>query len=419
MLDIRLIREEPERVRRGVVAKGGPDRVDEVLRLDAQRRRLVSELDGLRGKRNAASQAVARDPAQRELRREELRELSATIKGQEGRLRELEAGLNDALLSLHNLPEDDVPEGPDESGNVVLRTWGEPPPFDFEPLDHLELGEQLDLIDMKRAAKVAGARSWYLKGELVLVQFALIQFTFRLLTERGFRPVLPPVLARSEVFEAMGYLPWMADDMYALERDELVLAATSEQTLGPMHRDEVLDAQELPLRYCGYSSCFRREAGAYGRDTRGILRVHHFDKVEMFSFTQPEGSHDEHEFLRETEETILQALGLPYQLVMACTGELGVPTAKKYDMETWMPGQNRYRETHSTSNCTDFQARRLNIRYRDPKTGRLQFVHTLNGTAIALGRMLIALLENGQRADGSVVLPEPVASICGFDQIGP
>jgi seryl-tRNA synthetase len=298
-----------------------------------------------------------------------------------------------------------VPPGKDETENLVIRKWGEPKKFDFEIKDHVELGKNLDLIDIERAAKISGSRFYYLKNEAVILEFALVMFAIDILTKKGFIPIIPPVLAKEEIFVGMGYLPQADLEMYKTTLDEFRLAATSEQTIGPMFKDEILREEDLPLRYVGFSSCFRREAGSYGKDVRGILRVHQFDKVEMFIFCKKEESQKEHELILSCEEEIMQKLSIPYQVVMMCTGDLGFPVAKKYDIEAWIPSENKYRETHSTSNCTDFQARRLNIRYRK-KDKNIEFVHTLNGTAIAIGRTLIAIFENYQQKDGSIIVPE-------------
>lgn len=405
MLDMKLIRGNPELVRRGAEKKGRKIQLNKILQLDEERRRLIKEMDRLRAVQNEANREIRACPERKDELIRQMREVSRRIKEIRSTLKEKEAALNALLIEIPNLPHESVPEGRDERDNVVVRQWGKPREFDFQPRDHLALGESLDIIDVARAAKVSGTRFYYLKNEAVLLEFALIQFTFDLLMREGFIPIIPPILAREEIFYGMGYLPAADTEMYKTTLDELRLAATSEQTLGPLHRDEILDGRKLPLRYLGFSSCFRREAGSWGKDTRGIFRVHQFDKVEMFSFCRQEQSWDEHEFLVSLEEKIVQALKIPYQVVLICTGDLGVPAAKKYDIEMWMPGQGRYRETHSCSNCTDFQARRLNIRYRK-EDGSVALVHTLNGTAVAIGRTLIAIMENYQQKDGSILIPE-------------
>jgi len=279
------------------------------------------------------------------------------------------------------------------------------------------LAEKLDLIDIKRAAKVAGTRFGYFKKEAVLLEFALINFTFDTLLKEGFIPVIPPVIMRAEMMRGMGYLEQTnIEEAYYLPKDDSFLVGTSEQPIGAMHSDEIFEENDLPRRYLGFSTCFRREAGAYGRDTRGIFRVHQFNKIEMFSFCKPEESKQEHQFFLAMEEKLMQSLKIPYRIVQICSDDLGFPVAAKYDIEAWLPSENRYRETHSTSNCTDFQARRLNIRYHD-KTGKLNFVHTINGTAFAIGRILIAIIENYQQKDGSILVPDVLQKYLNFQKI--
>ena len=331
--------------------------------------------------------------------------------------KELEQEFNDLMKKIPNPPSEDVPVGKDESENVVVREVGEKTKFDFTPKDHLELGEKLDLIDVKRAAKVSGARFAYLKNEAVLLEFALVNFALDFLMEKDFVPVVPPVMMRTEMMEGMGYIERGRDEMYFIEKENLLLIGTSEQIIGAMHTKETLKGEELPKRYAGFSSCFRKEAGSYGKDTKGIFRVHQFDKVEMFIFCRPEESIKEHQLLLSIEEKLMQQLKLPYRVVQMCTGDLGDPAASKYDIEVWLPGQNRYRETHSASNCTDFQARRLNIRYKEG-AGKLNFVHTLNGTALAVGRTIIAILENYQQEDGSIKIPKVLQKYTKFKKIG-
>jgi seryl-tRNA synthetase len=408
MIDITLIRENPEKVKKGVVAKQlDPGLVDQFLRLDEKRRNLLGEIESLRAKRNEAAKAKDIDKG---------REIKAKLQKKEPELKEIEEKYKKALWQIPNLPAGDVPVGKDESENKVIRKWGKPTKFDFKPKDHLELGEALDIIDVKRAAKVSGTRFGYLKDDAVLLEFALVNFAIEVLTKEGFTPVIPPVLIKKASMRGMGYLEHGGEeDMYVLEKDNLVLVGTSEQSIGPMHKDEVFDAKDLPKRYVGFSPCFRREAGSYGKDTKGILRVHQFDKVEMFSFCKAESGDDEHEYLLGLEEKFYQALKIPYQVVKMCTGDLGAPAARKYDIEAWMPGQGKYREVTSTSTTTDFQARRLNIKYREG--GKVNFVHTLNGTAFAIGRTIIAILENYQQEDGSVVIPKVLRKYIGKDRI--
>ena len=398
MLDIAFIRENTEKVKKGIAAKQlDPKLVDKVLELDEKRRKLIVEIEELRARRNKiASEGKVS---------EEGKKVKEELKEKEPQLAKIETEYKKAIFEIPNLPADDVKEGKDESENEILRTEGEPKKFDFDSKDHLALGEALDIIDVERAAKVSGTRFGYLKGDAALLEFALIQFAMETLTKEGFTPVVPPALIKKEMMGGMGYLEHGGEeDMYVFDKDGLVLVGTSEQSLGPMHANEVLDVSKLPLRYVGFSPCFRRESGSYGKDTRGIIRVHQFDKVEMFSFTKPEDSDKEHEYLLGLQEKFFKALDIPYRVVKMCSGDLGAPAARKYDLEAWMPGQGTYREVTSTSNCTDFQARRLNIKYRDG--GKTEYVHTLNGTAFAIGRTIIAILENYQQKDGTFAVPE-------------
>ncbi|MHA2055040.1 MAG: serine--tRNA ligase, partial [Candidatus Hodarchaeales archaeon] len=361
MLDIKYIRENKDEVKRGVANKQyDPSLVDKILLLDEKRRKLLSEVEGLRAERNKIKKE----------RTEEAKKLGKKIKESlkkiEPELRDVAKEFKEVLHMIPNPPADDVKVGKDDSENEVIRKWEEPKKFDFKPKDHLEIGEALNIIDVERASKVSGSRFAYLKGDAVLLEFALVQYAMKTLIGEGFYPVVTPVLMKKESMEGMGYFEYSgADDMFVLEKDGLVLAGTSEQVIGPMHMNEVLSAKELPKRYVGFSSCFRREAGSYGKDTRGIFRVHQFDKVEMFSFTKEGESDDEHEFMLGMEEKLLQALKIPYQVVKMCTGDVGLPFTRKYDIEAWMPGQGKYREVTSTSNAGDYQARRLNIKYQE------------------------------------------------------
>jgi seryl-tRNA synthetase len=419
MLDIRLIRKNPEKVKEGIKKKGFDEKlIDEILKVDEGRREKIKEVEELRAKINKISKEIGKEKNEEKKKEllEESKEISEKLERLEEELKKKEEIFESLMAKLPNLPFDDVPVGKDETQNVVLREVGERPKFDFNPKDHLEIGERLDLIDVKRAAKTSGTRFGFLKNEAVLLEFAIINFTFNTLIKEGFIPVIPPVLIKEKPFWGMGYLDRGKEEVYYIPKDELYLVGTAEQIIGPMHMDEIFEEKELPKRYLGFSSCFRREAGSYGKDTRGIFRVHQFDKIEMFSFCKPEDSRKEHRFFLEMEEKLMQALKIPYRVVHICTGDLGDPAAEKFDIEAWLPGQNRYRETHSTSNCTDFQARRLNIRYRT-KSGKLEFVHTINGTAFAIGRILIAILENYQQKDGSVKIPEVLHPYLPFKEI--
>ena len=410
MLDIQFIRDNPEKVKKGVSAKQLDSKlVDEILSLDKKRRELLVEIEELRAKRNQAAKAK---------KVEEGKKIKLQLQKLEPELKEAETKFKKALYQIPNLPADDVPVGKDESENEVIKKWGTPKEFAFKPKDHLELGELLDIIDVKRAAKVSGTRFGYLKGDATLLEFALINLALEVLIKEEFIPVTPPALIKKQVMRGMGYMEHGGEkDMYVLEKDGIVLVGTSEQSIGPMHMSEVFKAKDLPKRYVAFSSCFRREAGSYGKDTRGVLRVHQFDKLEMFLFAKPEDSDKEHEFLLSLQEKLFQALDIPYRVVEMCSGDLGAPAARKYDLEAWMPGQGKYREVTSTSNTTDFQARRLNIKYQDK--GKTKFVHTLNGTAFAIGRTIIAILENCQQKDGSILIPKVLQKWVGKDKIIP
>jgi len=418
VLDIKLIREKPDLVRQAVRAKQMEVDVDRLLELDQGRRALLTKIESLRSVQNKTSLDIAGAETKR---KQELiarmKEVSRELKELEPKLQEAEDELQGLMLLLPNPPHESVPLGKDENENVVLRSWGKTKDFDFEPQDHVTIGKNLGLIDIERGAKVSGARFYYLKKEAVLLELALVRWVMELLAKRGFVPIIPPVLVKGQIMEGGGYLPTGEEEIYKTTRDDLYLVGTSEQSILGLYSAEILEENRLPLRYAGFSSCFRREAGSYGKDVRGIFRVHQFDKVEMFSFSAPEKSWEELEFFLSLEEEIMRSLKLPYQVVVMCTGDLGPPAAKKYDIEAWMPGQGRYRETHSTSNCTDFQARRLNIKYRRGKENR--FLHTINGTAVAIGRTLIAILENYQNEDGSVTIPEVLRPYLGIDKILP
>ena len=399
MLDLRQIREDPGPAREALARRGvDPAVLDEALELDERRRALLPELEELRRRRNEASKRIG------ELQRsdEDASEAIAEVRSASGREKELAEELRSveerraaALAALPNLPDPSAPPA-----DEVLRVVGEP---GAEGRDHVELLG--DLIDLEAGARVAGSRFVYLKGPVVRLQFALVQWALELLGERGFTPVVPPVLVREQALLGTGMLPDTEQQIYVVPDDDLYLAGTSEVPLASLHEGEILGPGELPLRYAGVSTCFRREAGAAGKDTRGIFRVHQFDKVEMFSFVEPDASVGEHERLLSIEEEILGALEVPYRVVNIAVDDLGASAAKKYDLEAWLPGQGRFRELTSTSNTTDFQARRLDIRQRPAEGAAPRHVHTLNGTAVAVGRTIIAIAENHQRDDGTVEIP--------------
>ena len=413
MLDIKFIRENSEKVKESCKNKQVKVDIDKLLKLDTQKREQLQELENLRAEQNKISkQSIDKEQI------EKAKKIKEKIKKIEPDLKEIEKTFNDLMLQVPNLSQEDVPAGKDETENVVVKEVGKVTKFDFKPKDHLELGENLDLIDVKRAAKISGTRFSYLKNEAVSLEFALINLIFETLTKEGFIPVIPPVMIKPEMAIGMGYPEQFdGEEAYYIEKDKLYLVGTAEQSVGTMHAGEILNEKDLPKRYLGFSTCFRREAGAYGKDTRGILRVHQFDKVEMFSFCKPEDSKKEHQFFLKMEEKLMGFLEIPYRVVQMCTGDLGFPTAAKYDIETWLPSENRYRETHSTSNCTDFQARRLNVRYRKEKDTKLDFIHTLNGTAFAIGRIVIAILENYQQKDGSIKIPKALQEYLPFKEI--
>jgi len=406
MIDIKFLRENPDAVRQGARAKNVEVDIDAILKLDAERRRLIAESESIKAAQNKASEEISKekDAAVRQSKIAAVKESKEKFKALELGLQKAEGDLEKAMRLIPNLPRPDVKIGKDDSENYVIRTHKEPTKFPFEPKDYMTLGEQLDIIDTDRAAKVSGARFGYLKGDGALLEFALVQYALSELVPEGFVPVVPPVMIGEKAMSAMGYLDRGRDEIYHLPSDNLYLVGTSEQSIGPMYTDETFREADLPLRHVGFSTCFRREAGSYGKDTRGILRVHQFDKLEMFSFVLPEESDKEHERLLAMEEKLLQGLGLPYHVLGICSGDLGDPAARKFDIEAWIPSQKTYRETHSTSTCTDYQARRLNIRVRR-NDGRTEFLHMLNGTAFAIGRTIIAILENFQQADGSIEIP--------------
>jgi seryl-tRNA synthetase len=338
-------------------------------------------------------------------------------------VKEVEGDLEAILKTIPNMSHPAAPVGITAADNKVIKTVGEPPKFDFKPKDHVAIAEALDLVDFEAGSQVSGQKFYFLKNEAVLLELALVQYAIDTLRQEGYTPVITPDLARQEILEGIGFIPRGPEtQIYSIENSDLCLIATAEITLGGMHRDKILDTEKLPLKYVGLSHCFRTEAGAPGKETRGLFRVHQFTKVEMFVFCTPEQSEDAHTELLGVEERLFQGLGLPYHVIDTCTGDLGGPAYRKYDIEAWMPARGEtgeYAEVTSTSNCTDYQARRLNIRYRPPNQKGTRFVHTLNGTAIAVSRAIVAILENGQQADGSVIVPEVLRKWVGTDRISP
>jgi seryl-tRNA synthetase len=452
MIDLDFVRQNKEKVEKAIKDKGYEVNLAEILKLDQSWREKLAEVEKLRAKRNEishlrqgfrlrsssfggqvggqASDKSKIDPTSSRgagLRgASEGKKIKEELKKLEPELAKIEKQLSEKTLYIPNLPLDDVPVGKGEKENVVVKKWGNPK--QGEAKDHIELGKALDIINIEQAAQIAGSRFYYLKGKAVELEWALVNWILDLLKKEGFTPIWTPLLVKRDVLIAGGYIPVGEEEIYKTQ-DELYLVGTSEQSILAYNMGKTLDEKSLPQRYVAFSSCFRREAGSYGKDVKGILRTHQFDKVEMFSFCQPEKSKEEHQYLLGLEEKIVQSLNLPYQVVRMCTGDLGMPAADKYDIETWLPGQQKYRETHSTSNCTDFQAQRANIKYQtqngppatpersDGGRSQKQFVHTLNGTAVAIGRMLIAILENYQRPDGSVEIPKVLRRYCKFKAI--
>lgn len=390
--------------------------VAELGDLDRERRRVRIEAEDMRSRQKEIGKSIARLAGdERAAAIAEASDLSDRYKARLAEADELDAGFMEQWVTIPNLADPTAADGLTEEDAVEIERWGDPPVFDFESRDHVELGESLGVIDVERAAKVSGTRFGFVAGDLALLEFALVRWAMDMLRPHGFVPMIPPVLVREEALFGTGFFPNDRDQVYAMAEDDLYLVGTSEVAIAAYRSDEILDPEELPLRYAGFSTCFRREAGTYGKDTRGIFRVHQFDKVEMFSFVDPDGSGEEHEFLLAREEEIVRALELPYRVVNVAAGDLGASAAKKYDIEAWFPSQDRYREITSTSNTTDFQSRRLRIRVRGEHGNRL--VHTLNGTAVAVGRTLIAIIENNQTAAGTIVVPEVLRPYAGFDEI--
>jgi seryl-tRNA synthetase len=388
-----------------------------------RKKQLVRDVQALQQKQNELAKTTGKeqDPAKRQALIEEGRKLRDEVQKLEAEQRQAEEALRQVLLKIPNLSHPAAPIGVTAGDNQVIKKWGAPPSFSFKPLDHVALAEKLDLVDFEAGAAVAGQKFYFLKNAAALLEIALIHYAMIKLARAGFIPIITPDLAKAEVLEGIGFIPRGPEtQIYAVENTDLCLVATAEITLGGMHRDQILDEARLPLRYVGLSHCFRTEAGAPGRDTRGLFRVHQFTKVEMFVFCTPQTSDAEHEKLLALEEEIFQGLGLPYQVIDTCTGDLGGPAYRKYDLEAWMSGRGaagEYGEVTSTSNCTDFQARRLGIRYKSPSFKGTRYVHTLNGTAVAVSRALVAIFENYQQADGSIMIPEALRDWVGMERI--
>ena len=418
MLSIELIRNEPERVQAALARRGYEAPIDRVLEVDGQRRRVLSEADELRARRNEVSRQLGQTKDRPPELIEEMRQVGGRIKELETATREADAELNALLLDMPNVPADDVPDGLDDDANVVERTVGELPSFDFEPLPHWEIGERLDIIDFQRGAKLSGSRFYVLKGKGARLQRALISWMLELHTaEHGYTEFYLPYLVSRETAETSGHLPKFDDTMYHDVEDDLWMVPTAEVPITSLHKDEILPPGELTLNYVAHTPSFRRERAAAGRDTRGIKRVHQFEKVEMFKFTEPEKSNDELDRLLADAEDVCTRLGLPYRILRLCAGGLGVASSKSFDVEMWAAGSQEWLEVSTCSNCLDFQARRGNIRYRPEAEARPRFVHTLNGSGLGLPRVIIAILENNQQADGSVLVPEVLQPYTGFERI--
>lgn len=412
MIEVELLRKNPEIFKVEIEKRGMKIDIDSDLKLDAERRSFIFKVDEIRAQKNEASKKV---PLLSGVEKQEMitrmKQLNDELKTLEEKLQVSEKEFLNRIAAYPNITHSSVPEGKDESGNVIAYFVGEKPQFDFKVKNHVEIGNTLNIIDEERASKISGARFIFLKNEAVRLQFALVQYVLGLLMEKGFTPLIPPVLVKERAMYGTGFFPVEASQYYKTELDELYLVGTAEVPLCGYHADEVLNANMLPLKYAAYSTCFRREAGSYGKDMGGLFRVHQFDKIEMFIFSHPDKSWEDYEMLRETLENIVKGLGLHYRIMNMCTGDIGTPNAKKYDLEVWVPSQQNYREIASCSNDTDFQARRLNIKFKDGD--RKGLVHTMNSTACAMGRMLMAIMENYQDRDGSIIVPEILKKYLG------
>lgn len=418
MLDIRFVRANPDVVRRALEVKGVSVDLDRLLGLDEDRRQTLAEVEALKAKRNEVSRQVGMLKKQGGDASAVIAEMGAVnerIKELDERTRQIEAEQQDLLYQLPNIPSDDTPVGADESGNVEVRQWGTARAFSFEPKPHWDIGTGLDGLDFERAAKVTGARFAFLKGGVARLNRALISFFMNHHLDQGYREVMPPVIVNTATYYGSGQFPKFREDVFRLEDSDYYLSATAEVPMVNMHRDEILEARDLPIRYAGYSGCFRAEAGSAGRDTRGLIRQHYFEKVEMVQFAKPEESEAALEEITANAESILQQLGLPYRVMLMCTGDMGFGQYKKYDIEVWMPSYQRYVEISSCSNMSDFQARRAGIRYRPEPGTKPEFLHTLNGSGLAVGRALAAVLETYQNEDGTVTVPPVLVPYVGTD----
>ncbi len=418
MIDINILREDPDRLRESLRRRGSAIDVGSLADLEAKVRRVKSEAEKVRAAQKAAGREIANlSGADKQARIDEVSELAERYKALDSEAADLQREFDELWIDVPNLIDPTAADGETDADNVELRRVGEPPVFGFPHMDYGELGASLDIVDTERGAKVSGSRFGYLKGKGVLLELGLVRFALDKLGGAGFTPMAPPVLVREDALVGTGFFPAERDQVYSIPEDELFLVGTSEVPLAAYHQGEILEREALPLRYVGFSTCFRREAGTYGKDTAGIFRVHQFDKVEMFVFCLPEDSANEHERILGLEEELVSALEVPYRVVNVAAGDLGASAAKKYDIEAWFPGQEAYREVTSCSNTTEYQARRLGIRTRGEKG--TEIIHTLNGTAVAVGRTILTVLENHQQADGSVVIPKALRPYTGFDVIEP
>jgi seryl-tRNA synthetase len=415
MLNINVIREQPEMVKAAMVDLNAEAPIDEILALDARRRELLTEVEALRAERNTASKEISRtrDKELRQASIERMRAVGNEIKVLEADLKAIESSLDEAMLLVPNLPGPGVPVGPDESHNVEVWEKGEPRDFGFEPLPHWDLGPMLDIVDFERGVKLSGTRFYVLKGAGARLQRALIAWMLDVHLAQGYTEIYPPYMVRREMMVGAGQLPKFEDNIYHDAEEDFWFIGTAEIPMTNLHRDEILKPGTLPLSYVAYTACFRREKMSAGRDVRGMKRGHQFDKVEMYKLTEPETSYDQLEAMVRDAEAVCQGLDIPYRLVQMCTGDLGFHAATKYDIEMWSPGVKEWLEVSSLSNCTDFQARRANVRYRPQAGAKPRFVHTLNGSGLALPRVMIAVMENYQRADGSIVIPEVLRPYMG------
>ncbi len=415
MIDPQLLKTNIEVIEENIRKRDLNIDLDKLKLLDESRRALKFESEKLRAEQKKLGKEIASaSEKEKAILLEQAEKISNNVKSLSEETQQKDEEFFDAWIKIPNIVNSSSPEGKTDEDNKEIKKVGEPNNIE-NPMTHLEIGENLGLIDVERASKISGSRFSYLFGDLVKIQFNLVSYTLNKLSEKGFNPTIPPVLVRENALFGTGFFPDDADQVYEVQNDDLYLVGTSEVSLAALHTDEIIDIQNLPLRYAGYSTCFRREAGTYGKDTSGIFRVHQFDKVEMFSFCDPEKSNEEHEYILATEEEILQDLEIPYRVVDVCTGDLGASAAKKYDIEAWIPSQQKYREVTSCSNTTDFQARRLNMRTKI-EDGNI-ILHTLNGTALAVGRILIALLENNQQPDGSVMFSDDLGQILGVNKL--